>query len=77
MIDDEAQLRVSADRLPGGGQLWRSDEQVVGEIAVADRCEAALNIGSQQPAGVRLVVHLVSNAHEPVAELVEGCFNGG
>ena len=65
VIKYELQARKFPDRINGGGQLPRADQQVVGEAVCLYGGEAAVHVGAREPVRVRLVVDLVTYADQP------------
>ena len=67
VIQHEPHLGQRLRHLAGGVQLGRQHEQVVDESGRAHRGDAPAHVRAGQPHRVRLVLHLVPDADQPVA----------
>ena len=67
VVEHEPQRGQRRDGLDRGLELCRHDEQVVDEPGVGHRRQAPPHVGAAQPPRVRLVLHAVADADQPVA----------
>src|SRR5258706_15400503 len=64
VVEHEAHIGKVARQLDGGWKLTGSDQEVVDQARIADRADPAPHVGAQEPTRIRLVVDLVTDAHQ-------------